>query len=359
MDTSHNVTIFMSSDSYFLPYTVTAIASIMENAHDSTRYEIFVLTSGVSETLTATTDKWFEQYQHGTLRFIDVDSRMDAIGRERFHVTPNLPLATYFRFLAPTLFEDYARILYLDADIIVLSDLSELFNADLDGNTLGACHDIWQEQCYANEPRFREYFADTLKMTPEDGYFNAGILLLDLDIMRGQHLQEQFFEAVDRIPEPYLKDQDILNSVCKNNVCFLPGKWNLVDWMADPDERNETFHFASPEIQEYCRALRKDCGILHYMGEKPWSARYAGSLDNLYWRYSRNTPFHSVAVQRLSDESGILPSAATFFHSGFHLLRSALGCWFGSAGKKEKNIRRVYRFKEEVRRVLTKRKISE
>lgn len=346
----------MSCDTYFVPYTATAIASIMENAHETTHYEIYVLTSGVPDDMIQTMTQWFKKYPHGTLHFIDVDSRMDELGRDRFHVTPDITLATYFRFLAPTLFAHYSRILYLDADLVALTDLRELYQYDLAGKAVGACHDIWQEECYTHEPRLRKYFTDTLKMAPEDGYFNAGILLMNLDVMRTQNIEEKLFDAVDRIPQPYLKDQDILNSVCKGNVCYLPAKWNLVDWMADPSEQNETFHFANAATQEQCRQVRQERGILHYMGTKPWAANYDGTLDHEYWRYSKNTPFHEIAVSRLIKASGVIPSAKTFFHSGFHVLRSLFGCWFGSAGKKEKNVRRIYRFKRQMLRSITRRK---
>ncbi len=127
---------------------------------------------------------------------------------DRYHFTR----ATLFRLglekLAPA---DCHRLIYLDADIAVLADVRELWASELGGNPVGAVPDG-----FVDPVRFARFGA-----CREQGYFNAGILVIDLDKVRAEKL---FTKAATFVAEknPEMNDQCGLNYA-------LWGRWTRLD----------------------------------------------------------------------------------------------------------------------------------
>ncbi|PFH53627.1 glycosyltransferase family 8 protein [Amanita thiersii Skay4041] len=102
------------------------------------------------------------------------------------------------------------RVLYLDADILVRSELRSLWNTDLEGRSIGAVVDVGHPMGHS-----------TTKRQP---YFNAGVLLMDLAKVR---LSADALQDIGRryVNERY-KDQDALNAHFQNDWMTLNLTWN-------------------------------------------------------------------------------------------------------------------------------------
>ena len=113
---------------------------------------------------------------------------------------------TLLRLLAPKL-NLPSKIIYLDVDTIINHDISELFDIDVTNFEVGAVRDI----LFVN---FVGFF----------NYFNAGVLLLNLDKIRQT---KSFDRAIDIYKAQKLSfaDQDALNKVIKHRR-MLPYKFN-------------------------------------------------------------------------------------------------------------------------------------
>ncbi len=345
--------VFLACSEQYMPHTLAAVASIMAHADPDKRYDIVVLTDNVPQEKTEQAGAWFARHPNAALRFFDIGSKLDAFGRDAFHVTSRYPLSIYFRFFAPSLFSQYDRIVYLDSDMIALSDIATLFAEDLRGNILGACRDVmFEEEFRANRGTpAAAYPENILGLTPEDGYFNTGTLLLDLNAMRSQHIQEKLFETLKTIDSPSLPDQDIFNAVCKGRVHFLDIAWNLHDWMADPAETCTKFHFAREETKEFCRHSRQRRNILHFSEQKPWRNAYSGSLGGEYWRHAAQTPLYQDALSawRAANRPGaFLREAARCL---FHLARCGIAYAVGTRTARVRNARRFYDYWDTLRAV--------
>src|SRR5262249_35643375 len=119
--------------------------------------------------------------------------------RDRFNRT------TLFRLglerLAPA---DCRRVLYLDADVLVLGDVRDVYGIDLRGAPLGGVPDPGV---------ISEDFRQRWSLPPTDlSYFNAGVLIIDLERVRAEQL---FTKAIAFVAEhdtalPF-NDQDALN----------------------------------------------------------------------------------------------------------------------------------------------------
>ena len=180
----------------------TTLRSIVDANTSGQPIEFHLLVDGISE---GTRSKIFDSLPKGSasIRWVDVDL-------EEFHGFSTLSYiskVTYARLLIPDIFpETVSRILYLDCDILVLNDLQELCEADLEGNVVGAVVDGLDTNLKNNTvptavPRVRDYF-------------NCGVLLIDLDKWRANHISSRALEYLNLNPESPFSDQDALNVAC-------------------------------------------------------------------------------------------------------------------------------------------------
>lgn len=101
---------------------------------------------------------------------------------------------------------DIDRVLYLDSDIVAVGSVAALWGADLGGALLGAIDIPGSQQGIAN-----------LGMCAENGYFNSGVLLIDLKQWRQSRALATVLRYVEAYPERLIDlDQDALNA------CFQP-----------------------------------------------------------------------------------------------------------------------------------------
>lgn len=355
VDKAHCIPVFLGCDEKYLPHVATTVASLMDSAARERFYDIVVLTTRVNDESVDKLANWFRRFPNGSLRFLNFDGKLEELGAELFHVTDHYPVATYLRFFAPSIFRKYSRIIYLDSDIIVRSDLGELFESDLGGNLLGACHEISREQILdtPNSP-YPEDFEAEAGFEKGDSYFNSGVLLLDLERMREENVTEQCAAAMERRPNPPFRDQDILNVVCRNRVRYLGGEWNVYEWCADHGERNMVFHFLDRQTRERCREIRRNARILHFNGKKPWNPDYTGNLGKHYWRYAVQTPFYEQTRKQASECYRLDYAAKMIWSTGFHMTRSGIMYAFGPPAKRWKNERRFYHYRIVLRNFLRK-----
>jgi lipopolysaccharide biosynthesis glycosyltransferase len=165
--------------------------------------------------------------------------------------------ATFGRLLlAEALPSTLGRVLYLDCDLLVTGDLSELWRADLRGGVLGAVPEATTG--VAGTPRTYEHPQDP-SLDPADPYFNAGVLLIDLAMWRRKRVGERAIAYVRR-NRPPLMDQDALNACLVGRWLPLDRAWNVT-----------TFWFRSSSRQRRYRTLLARAKIVHFVGHrKPW-----------------------------------------------------------------------------------------
>ncbi len=195
-------------------------------------------------------------------------------------VTDRYPTTIYYRLLAHKLLpENLHKILYLDADVLCINDLTSLYNTDLDGYLYAsAIHTgLTNTTEVINKIRLQNFDAD--------GYYNSGVLLMNLDTIR-RHVQPQDIFAYIRKHVLLLPDQDVLNALYGKYIKSVP------DELYNFDTRNgriyETISFGEWTLDW----VVKHTVILHYCGrEKPWlvnkNSGYYTALYKHYWRLAQ------------------------------------------------------------------------
>ena len=201
-----------------------------------------------------------------------------------YQVSNHISYATLFRLgleqMAP---KACKRLIYLDADLIVMSDLRELWNFDLKGASIGAIADPGVSRDIPVVERHWEYWAKDSDAV----YMNAGVMLIDLEQVRRE---SGFSKAIDLIAEhganlPY-QDQDAINWVYWNKWTPLPMTWNV--------QRFQLIKMFQKYMQDESLAALEDPKIVHYTGvEKPWTMEGYHPWWWVYWDALARTPYFS------------------------------------------------------------------
>lgn len=212
--------IVLTCDNKYFKYASVVITSILKNQNKDCTYEINILSEFISHENQIKVRKQLENYSNFSINFIDLQN----IDKDIYFLNSYMSISTYYRFYIPKIFENYERILYLDCDLIVDKDISELatidFYQDNEEKLALACKDPYiayklSDKSPHNDLNFN-YFKNVLKMPNPYDYFNAGMMVYNLKKINSDNISDDLFNTLKNIKSPILQDQDILNSVFSN-----------------------------------------------------------------------------------------------------------------------------------------------
>lgn len=192
---------------------------------------------------------------------------------------PHISFITYYRLLiADLLPEEIDKCIYLDIDLCVCKDLSELFNINLKDNYLAGV--IAAGYYFSEKKQCKRLNLPSMKY-----YINAGMLLMNLKQIRKDNMTQVFIYLTNKNYSS--QDQDILNVACYGKIQTLPPKYNA---MIQRLEENNPLLKKIYKEQDIVEAKIKP-HIIHYAGnKKPWN-----SLDlymlKYWWDIFKMTPF--------------------------------------------------------------------
>lgn len=263
--------IVCSIDNKYVQHCCVMLISFFENNREE-GHAIYLLTEKLTEDNRKTIEKLVHSYK-GKFHYHLVDSQMLASCpiREEDHLT----IATYYRLLmADILPREIDKILYLDCDIVINDSIADLWNTSLDGYALAAV-----EELGCSLPDVYE----RLEYDKKYGYFNAGVLLINLHYWRMHNLTKTFMLY---IAEHYEKmkahDQDVLNALLHDQCLHVPYKWNVEEAF---------YHYSVMKRWKHNRELRFVLchpKILHYTWKpKPWESLCKHPFRINYYSYLR------------------------------------------------------------------------
>lgn len=191
--------------------------------------------------------------------------RITSIGMSRIMLPDLLPKSVH-------------KVLYLDSDILVTTDIKDLYDVDLRGKPAGMVTNI----------KPGDY-----KIHNFENYFNSGVILMDLDLWRKNKIYEKMLSYVENNKMLFMydgqfnpdafryPDQDLINLILENEIYHLALYWNIQrQWFYD-------------DVNDNTR------GIVHFVGKrKPWMNKAAKAPHELYNKYWYNSilvifkPYH-------------------------------------------------------------------
>ena len=208
------------------------------------------------------------------------------------------------------------RCIFLDADTVVLHDISELYRTDMGDKPLGACQApsvVFRVRKYMSfgphsivvpgraRRRRREIldWKDRIGFTIEElqtKYFNAGLLLYDTEEIRridpARHLAD--VEAT-RKHWRFSADQDRMNEFFKDRVRYLDLKWNVYR-----DYIHINRIYSPPDLWSDVTAAAANPGLLHYthiFRRKPW--------DRPWYKTRKRHIIYKAICREIEQRTGI------------------------------------------------------
>ena len=305
------VPIVLSANDKFAPYLDVMIQSIIRNASPTRQYDIIVLFNDISEKNRNLIVWEARDKTNISIRFIRVCEYFDA---SKLFVDQHLSVETYYRLIIPEIMPDYHKILYLDCDMVADRDVAELYDLDLNGCMIGAVKDIdVAGQINLRQNDWDRYAVEELKLSSGFDYFQAGVLILDLDQLRKTATSEELI-ALASSRSWRCHDQDVLNIVCKGRVYYIPQKWNtLMDWQEPGRSRMQILKMAPRGLYEEYAAARKEPYMIHFAGyQKPWDVVDCDFAE-YFWMYAKESVYYPRLlriIQRCLGEEGNTCEAA-------------------------------------------------
>ena len=262
------IPIFFTIDDAFAPFASVAIKSLLDNASQNYFYHIHIVNNGLSE---ENITKILElETSYSKIMFNNMDERLKAITdkkgtrlREDY-----FSLAIFFRIFIPDCFKEYDKALYIDADTIILDDISKLYNIDLGDNYIGGCTET---SCLGMDD-ITNYFTNGVGVNYKE-YMNSGMLVFDMKALREHHFAEKFLYLFKKYNFGNVDpDQSYINAILKNKKLLIDNRWN-----ATVSKDNK---------------LIDNPRIIHFnLFKKPWHYDNVAG-EKYFWEYAKKTPYY-------------------------------------------------------------------
>jgi len=279
------INIVMITDSNYVKPTIVAIKSLSINKKKDTKYCINILGADLSVTeIQLIKSCCSENININLKQENDIPKQYLYLNKSRY-----VSYSALLKFFLPEIFYHLSKIIYLDSDIIIQTDLSDLYNIDLH-NVYAA---VVKDTISIKKPKHLIKIGIKNKY-----YFNSGVMLLNLDFMRKDNIQQKLI-TFRTTKKQHFMDQDAFNAVIGCNVKYLSFKYNFLNYYVTTSNYKELSLLFDENFNIYNtdEELYKDCYIIHCGGkEKPWLYDL-GYITEIYKYYYNQTCFKNVKLK--------------------------------------------------------------
>lgn len=292
----NNIPIVFSVDENYAPYLSVCICSLISNSSNTNNYDIWILDGGLTKGGKSQLKALANNRRNISIRFFDI-LNFKELKKKNFYISNHASLANYYRIFIPKIFFNYEKLIYLDCDLLINTDIADLYAIDIGDNVLGVVKDA----CTYFDPDFwYKYCLEKVKIKKPYNYFNSGVLICNVRQMINIYLTESSMQRLKEF-NPVCWDQCILNSVLENKVKYIPLNWNFQwHWLLPEFAQKHPFKFVEYNfLQDYLNASKAP-NILHYTSQvKPWK-RWSAQLAQKWWKYARELPIYNDILKKNS-----------------------------------------------------------
>lgn len=283
--------LLISSNDKYIKYTIVLLKSIYVN-NPNICIDLYLLHNGLTEK----SKKMLEDFvteNNQQVFFLKCDNHFF----ENLQTTATWSVETYFRLLCHTVLpQDMERILYLDVDIIVDDYIYDFYNTDFEGKCLIACPGVPSGWATA----FDDIYA------ARGWYFNAGVLIFNLDYFRRNVTVETYLAAYNTGLN-FMADQGLLNYLfCRNTKYLSPLDWNYrynIALQFNKEAKQTAYkraiihytcfynpykpwdlYFEDDEIEKACQG--------EFAPENFYVGRDLNELNGIWWKYAKMTSIY-------------------------------------------------------------------
>jgi len=259
------VIVLAADDKYAMPLTVT-VCSVIKNLKKYKNIQLFVMDGEITEVNKELMRKSLDS-EKVSIHWVKIpDEIIDELKVLQQHGHYNF--SVYLRLLIPKLLPpDIEKVIYLDCDMIVEDDISELWDVDIKNHVVLAVQDSYIP--YLSD---RSQVIDwrKLRATKESKYFSTGVLVINNKEWLKEDIYRKTVQFLQENPRPLgWPDQDALNAVLVEKWGELDWKWNYIVVRDEYDER-----------------LAKKASIIHIAShDKPWHYGFDKPTKKIFFKY--------------------------------------------------------------------------
>ncbi len=269
MKENNIIPIFLTIDEKYAPFAGVAIKSMQENASKNYNYKIIIL----HQELTDASLKKLSNLENENFKieFVYMKDGLEKITdrAENKLRCDYFTLTIYFRLFIADMFPQYEKAIYIDSDIVVPGDISELYNIQLKENIIGAS----QDHSIENIPVLVNYLENAIGVKKNE-YINSGVLLMNLKEMRTTNFCNKFLTLLDKYHfDCVAPDQDYINAMCNGKILYLNQCWDAMP-------NNDQQPLDNPKL-------------IHYnLFQKPWCYDNI-QYEEYFWNYAKKSDFYN------------------------------------------------------------------
>jgi FkbM family methyltransferase len=237
------ISVFFSADPPIYKSICVAMASILENNRNH-HIDFYVLTGDFDYPENNILLSLKTKYPNCDITFIRINKETEA----KFKFQSNIwKVGAMYRLLIPELVPNLDKALWLDNDVLVEGDLSELWNTDIERyyiagkDCLDLKYGIFENINYKKKMGF----------SSDELYVITGVLLFNCKKMREDRIVDKFFDYIINYGLPFYLDVDIINAVCRGQIRQLENRygWDISDIIL---VRNKIIPHETPIISHFC-----------------------------------------------------------------------------------------------------------
>lgn len=269
MTRKEDVIIAFTIDDNYAPFVSVTIESIKEHANPKRNYKVFILGTDISD-LHLKAIYSLKSYNID-IQVIEIKDMISKSNIPSLKTLAHINTVAYHRFFIPEILQNYRKTVYLEADQILQEDIANLYDIDLKGKSLGVAPQMKFSGNSAID--HQKYCKEILKMKDPNYYFNAGVLVMNLEKLRKSNFRKQAISIAKDHNLRYI-DQDILNLMFSEDCVYIPEEWNVEVFILE-------------EIHK-----KVEPKLIHFTTwNKPWKTSkpdHPSSLySDLFWKYAR------------------------------------------------------------------------
>lgn len=270
------INIVFATDDNFVQHCSVAIASVLAN---NKGVSFYIFTEGLRLD-NENSLKELAKKMGGQLTICPIESDIVSQFPMPSYMSSHISIATYYRlFVERVLPKNIDRVIYMDCDMVVRGSLQPLWNTDMTDKAIGA---VYQFNAWA----IKNNSFERLSYDAKYGYFNAGMLLINLAYWRENKVTEQLMSFIkENYSQIHSHDQDVLNAVLHRCVKPLSYTWNcLPSFFAKGG-------LSFPSFVDYSEDIDSPV-VIHYVYKpKPWQYACSHPYKKEYFKYLDMTAY--------------------------------------------------------------------
>ncbi len=278
--------VYITDDNYAMPSCISAY-SLIENQKEDTLLDIYFVVNNIS---LQSKERFMElATENAKIFIIEVQDESYAemakscLAYKSIHVS----YTAMFKFNLPQLLEGVDKVLYIDGDTLVQTDILDLYNISLDEHYIAAADDVIQRRRRVSP------------ISTVGNYFNSGVMLLNLKKMREDNMTEKLIEY--RLHGTnFFMDQDALNAVLGVKRVELSTIYNFMTTLIDTYDVDEITEMVGISKANSIAEIIDKVSILHLTDRtKPW-AYYMPWFTERFMKYYEKSPYASERLELLN-----------------------------------------------------------